>query len=944
MSILLAGSVCLLPYEMVMASELLIEWGRTFGGSGRDGSDSVRESSDNREATAKKNYGHIGEQDNSVVIVKDGKKARVQTTEFVIDEQRSGVEHFQGHYQFYGYDYNFDYYDPDWWYRVGIQHQGFYPWHPWIEVHGCYVSNREFITFLLPSEITSGQMEVDKAWLHATYPNGKNAELAEGFPSGGAMGNFHLDHFESTDPDNVPLWMPGWRQGDLSGDYGDESPIVPGSNPEGDDFNKTTLGSVDSFLPGESPAAEVEEVYDVTSFVKADLNAGRHTTQFKAYLDGIFVYDWDGGSYYWGYYVAVEWGMSLVIVVKTPPVAYFTYSPENPVVGEEITFDASSSHDSDGTIVSYGWDFGDTNSASGQVVTHTYSEPSEYTVTLTVTDNDGLEDSLSKFITVKRPVLLVHGINADSNTWNTMIPYLEAEGYVQNENLFTIDLTGHDIKGYGQQVCNKLKEIKSNTGATKVDIVAHSMGGLASRWCIQKLDGDIDVAKLIMLGTPNHGSLGFAPWMQSDVWWVPPQGASWDLLQMLPDSDFLAELNYNEKCFNESSWLIKVDEISSGYTIFAGSGFETAEMFWNTYPGNEAFIPNNTYKGDGVVGVRSAKLTSVPCYQYNVKHGELNDDSDVIQDVIHLLNNESLEYGAACEPSPRDSNEPSLWQRIRIKTNDLILEGTLKTFEVILDYGLPIAEIGVGYPGSELDLTLRTPSGIVIDPSYASSDPNIDFTYNINSTDNWGNNYDEKYYTISNPETGIWTIEVTDVNVPPEGEEFSVGAMLKSDVTLLARTRDNIYSFASGEHVILEAFLWDGDFLNYPSTEVEAAIEKPDGTKEIIAFRDDGTNGDNIAGDGIFTHNYTDTMANGVYYANINANTYSFGRQTQLIFSINMLLDGVNLADFAIFALAWQTEDGQLGWDPSCNLYDSDSVIDLLDFKILAEHWMAGAQ
>ena len=57
MSILLAGSVCLLPYEMVMASELLIEWGRTFGGSGRDGSDSVRESSDNREATAKKIMG-----------------------------------------------------------------------------------------------------------------------------------------------------------------------------------------------------------------------------------------------------------------------------------------------------------------------------------------------------------------------------------------------------------------------------------------------------------------------------------------------------------------------------------------------------------------------------------------------------------------------------------------------------------------------------------------------------------------------------------------------------------------------------------------------------------------------------------------------------------------------------------------------------------------------
>jgi len=85
------------------------------------------------------------------------------------------------------------------------------------------------------------------------------------------------------------------------------------------------------------------------------------------------------------------------------PTASFIYSPENPLVKEEITFDASSSSDSDGTIVSYEWDFGDENIGEGIQITHPYAKAGNYTVTLTVTDNDGLKDSLSKVITVKSP-------------------------------------------------------------------------------------------------------------------------------------------------------------------------------------------------------------------------------------------------------------------------------------------------------------------------------------------------------------------------------------------------------------------------------------------------------------------------------------------------------------------------------------------------------------
>jgi PKD repeat protein len=63
-----------------------------------------------------------------------------------------------------------------------------------------------------------------------------------------------------------------------------------------------------------------------------------------------------------------------------------------PVEGQPITFDGSLSTD-DGWIVSYDWDFGDGTSDSGMVVDHVFSEVGTYTVSLTVTDNDGMTDT-----------------------------------------------------------------------------------------------------------------------------------------------------------------------------------------------------------------------------------------------------------------------------------------------------------------------------------------------------------------------------------------------------------------------------------------------------------------------------------------------------------------------------------------------------------------------
>lgn len=85
---------------------------------------------------------------------------------------------------------------------------------------------------------------------------------------------------------------------------------------------------------------------------------------------------------------------------NTPPTASFTAS-SSVTLGESVTFDASSSSDADGSIQSYEWDFGDGSLTSGESVTHTYGSAGDYTVALTVTDDDSATATLSTTVSVE---------------------------------------------------------------------------------------------------------------------------------------------------------------------------------------------------------------------------------------------------------------------------------------------------------------------------------------------------------------------------------------------------------------------------------------------------------------------------------------------------------------------------------------------------------------
>ncbi|MGQ9538046.1 MAG: PKD domain-containing protein [Candidatus Bathycorpusculaceae bacterium] len=89
---------------------------------------------------------------------------------------------------------------------------------------------------------------------------------------------------------------------------------------------------------------------------------------------------------------------------STPyPIAEFTWSPIIPKVGETVIFDASASAPNGGTITQYKWDFGDGHQTTGKIVSHTYTSPNTYTVTLNVSDSNGLWGIKQKQIVVVKP-------------------------------------------------------------------------------------------------------------------------------------------------------------------------------------------------------------------------------------------------------------------------------------------------------------------------------------------------------------------------------------------------------------------------------------------------------------------------------------------------------------------------------------------------------------
>jgi len=131
-------------------------------------------------------------------------------------------------------------------------------------------------------------------------------------------------------------------------------------------------------------------------------------------------------------------GLALVVVavaaiagcLSTQPRAEFTATPRFDYPPLEVSFDASGSSSPNGEIVSYGWSFGDGETAAGVVAEHTYTEKGIYTVTLTVTDSAGKIGSRSRTVeALNRPPVAVFQPSVYTTPVNRPVRFDASDSY-----------------------------------------------------------------------------------------------------------------------------------------------------------------------------------------------------------------------------------------------------------------------------------------------------------------------------------------------------------------------------------------------------------------------------------------------------------------------------------------------------------------------------------
>ncbi|MDN3295186.1 triacylglycerol lipase [Streptomyces ficellus] len=161
------------------------------------------------------------------------------------------------------------------------------------------------------------------------------------------------------------------------------------------------------------------------------------------------------------------------------------------------------------------------------------------------------------------PIVFVHGWNSSGSAWDTMAARFAADGWPASHlDTWTYN-TGQSNATTASQLAQEINRVLAATGATKVDVVTHSMGGLSSRYYTKNLGGDSKVDAWVSLGGPNHGT---------DTAYFCG-GAS--CTEMRPGSSFLTALNSGDETPGVSryaTWWSPCDSVINPDSSVALSG------------------------------------------------------------------------------------------------------------------------------------------------------------------------------------------------------------------------------------------------------------------------------------------------------------------------------------------------------------------------------------
>ena len=172
-----------------------------------------------------------------------------------------------------------------------------------------------------------------------------------------------------------------------------------------------------------------------------------------------------------------------------------------------------------------------------------------------------------------------------------MVNRFAADGWTSSElNNWSYN-TSQSNKTTASQIATKVDQILAATGAAKVDVITHSMGGLSSRWYAKFLGGDQKIDEWVSLGGPNHGTstANLCFWNTS-------------CFEMRPCSSFLNALN-------------SVDE-TPGTTV-------RYRTWWS--PCDEVINPDSSVALSGATNTQTACMSHSSLHQNATVYGQVRD-------------------------------------------------------------------------------------------------------------------------------------------------------------------------------------------------------------------------------------------------------------------------------------------------------------------------------
>ena len=417
----------------------------------------------------------------------------------------------------------------------------------------------------------------------------------------------------------------------------------------------------------------------------------------------------------------------------------------------------------------------------------------------------------SDVILVKpRPVVLVHGFISNPETWAL---YLGENGFLASIGLQGFAVGDGQVPGkLNTGVINNpvgrtntiaqnagilgqyIDGVKQKTGAQTVDLVVHSMGGMISRYYIERVMQDRDVAQLIMLGSPMGGS---------DCAVLPAA-----LGFYLPASIEIRE-SYMTGVFNQQITHRR------GIEFYDLGGTAINEAFKSPCTG----VPNDT-----VVSFSSINAITLQSSRVDNIHSDLTLSEQVFTDFVKpRLQKPAGTFPPAPDPAlPPQTDSPL--EFTRVYTGHVAAGGSTE-LTINIDAGLAVASFALYDSSRSITTIVRGASGNVIELSpEANGFIQLD---NPSSLFYLG-------YGFQNPRPGPWkiTVQATD-KTPSSGTDFAVSVYFVGGAKLEATS--NTLVPRVNEQVQFDARLSLGDQL-LEITEAQAVIKDSDGNIQTLNF------------------------------------------------------------------------------------------------------------